>query len=712
MIKIALAQINSCVADLAGNTVKIIANIDKARKKGVEIIVFPELALTGYPPEDLLLKSHFIEKNKQYLKTITKAAKDIIALVGFVDSSGSKIYNAGALLQDGKLIDVYHKIQLPNYGVFDEKRYFTCGESLSIFEVKGYRFSVSICEDIWEQAGIELLKNKKIDFVVNIAASPFHLGKVRLRERILSGAARQIQASILYCNLVGGQDELIFDGTSKVFSSDGRLIKCARRFEEDLLEFNFGREKKYPACPVNIREEEEAFSALCLGLYDYVNKNGFNQVILGVSGGIDSAVALGLAVKSLDKNNVRALIMPSEYTSQETFTDAVKLCRNFGVKYFIVRIDEILKVYLKILAASFKGRKPDKTEENLQARIRGNILMAFSNKFGYLVLNTGNKSEVSCGYCTLYGDMVGGFGVLKDVPKMLVYKLADYINKIFRKKVIPAAVIKRPPSAELKPNQKDIDSLPEYNLLDPILKLYVEEDCCLDEIAARGFDKSLAARVIQMVDANEYKRRQAPPGIKITPRAFGKDRRMPITNRLSVMGINLCNQVIALLCASAVFCGTASALDLSSAAFKDKGNIPAEYTCDTCDISPDLSWDNAPSGTRSFVLICDDPDAPFKTWLHWVVYNIAPQVNNLPQNLAKEKVLTDGIVQGINDFGKIGYNGPCPPPGKPHHYLFKLYALSAALAFPEDKDVTKTDIIAAMEGYILAETKIVGIYER
>jgi len=531
-VKIALAQVNFCVADLEGNSSKIICNIKKAKKEGIDLLVFPELALVGYPPEDLLHKPYFIDKNIQYLKTIAKEVKNIIVLVGFVDCCEGKIYNACALLQDGGVIDIYHKVQLPNYGVFDEKRYFQSGDSLCVYELEGYKFSVSICEDIWEQEAAQLLKNKDLDFIINISASPFHLGKVALREKILSKVAKQTNAFIFYCNLVGGQDELVFDGTSKVFSSEGKLVKRAKRFQEDFLVFNFDKKKKYPVQKVLIKEEEEAFSALKLGLFDYVRKNEFKKVIVGVSGGIDSAVVIALAVNSLGSNNVRALLMPSEFTSQETFNDAKLICGNLKIKYFVVSIEKILKSYLDILSPSFKGRKQDKAEENLQARIRGNILMAFSNKFGYLVLNTGNKSEVSCGYCTLYGDMVGGFGVLKDVPKMLVYKIAKYINKISKKEIIPIATIERPPSAELKHDQKDTDSLPPYEELDPILKLYVEEDRSLDEIVSRGFDNNLVKKVIKMVDANEYKRRQSPVGIKITPRAFGKDRRMPITNRL------------------------------------------------------------------------------------------------------------------------------------------------------------------------------------
>ncbi len=535
MIKIMLAQINPTVGDLEGNYAKIISVIKNAKKKAVNLVVFPELALTGYPPEDLLLKSHFIDKNRHFLNLIKKRCTGITALVGFVDKSVSTgaIHNSCAVIRNEKIEDVYRKIILPNYGVFDEERYFCSGSDLPIYVLGDYKFAVSICEDIWEEKIINSLKGKKLDFIINISASPFHLGKVSIREKVLSFAAKRTKSFLFYCNLTGGQDELVFDGTSKVFSSSGKLVAYAKRFSEDLLVFNFHKRKKYPLKKVIIRKVEEAFLALRLGLYDYVRKNGFKKVIVGVSGGIDSAVVVALACYALGKENVHALIMPSAYTSLATFEDAKRICKNLGIKYSTVEIGRILEVYFKEFKAHFKGRKSDATEENLQARIRGNILMAFSNKFGYLVINTGNKSETSCGYCTLYGDMVGGFGVLKDVTKELVYKIAGHLNKIGSKRVIPVSVIKRAPSAELKPNQKDTDSLPDYGLLDPVLKLYVEEDCSLDEITKRGFKRSLVKKVIRMVDSNEYKRRQAPVGIKITPRAFGKDRRMPITNKFS-----------------------------------------------------------------------------------------------------------------------------------------------------------------------------------
>lgn len=531
MLKIALAQINPAVADFDGNSRKIIANIRKAKEKGADLLVFPELSLAGYPPEDLLLKAHFVEENFRYLNAVKKYCSGIIVVIGFIDRKEDKIYNAAALLQDKKIKDVYHKRYLPNYGVFDEKRYFTPGDSIPIYQLGDYNFSITICEDIWKRTGIEFLKNRNLDFVLNLSASPFHLGKVSLRKKILSAAAKEINTFIFYCNLAGGQDELVFDGTSKILSSRGEVIACAKRFEEDFVEFDFDKNKRYSVKKISAKKEEETFCALRMGLFDYVHKNGFKKVIVGVSGGIDSAVVAALAAVSLGNENVCAVLMPSMYTSQATFIDAKKLCENLRIKYYIVSIEKMFEGYLSALALHFGDTEKDKTEENLQARIRGNILMAFSNKFGYLVLNTGNKSEISCGYCTLYGDMVGGFGILKDVPKTLVFTLASYINKVYGKKVIPLSVIKRAPSAELKPDQKDSNTLPEYDLLDPILKLYVEDNCSLEEIVQRGFDRKITQKVIRMVDANEYKRRQSPLGIKITPRAFGKDRRMPVTNR-------------------------------------------------------------------------------------------------------------------------------------------------------------------------------------
>lgn len=536
MLRIALAQINPTVGDLQANQSKIISYLKKARAGGAELVIFPELALTGYPPEDLLLKKSFILENQRLLGGIKQFSSGLTVLVGFVESKKGVIYNSGAVIHNKRIQDVYRKMVLPNYGVFDEKRYFTPGDTLPVYTFGKQKFAVSICEDIWAERFRNLLKGRNLDFIINIAASPFNRGKVSERERVMSNLARQAKSFVLYCNLVGGQDEIVFDGTSKVFSPRGELAACGRRFAEDLLFFELDKQQRYPPRKIAVKEEAEVFSALTLGLSDYIRKNSFRKVVVGVSGGIDSAVVLSLAVKALGADRVTALIMPSQYTSRGAFDDARKVCENTGVQYRTIEIDQILQTYLKHLKPFFKGRRRGKTEENLQARIRGNLLMAFSNQFGYLVLNTGNKSEFSCGYCTLYGDMVGGFGVLKDVPKTLVYKLARYINALDAKSAIPESIIKRAPSAELKFRQKDTDNLPAYDLLDPILKLYVEDDQPLEVIVRRGFRKNLVKRIIKMVDANEYKRRQAAPGIKITSRAFGKDRRMPVTNKFFQSG--------------------------------------------------------------------------------------------------------------------------------------------------------------------------------
>ncbi|OPX30950.1 MAG: NAD+ synthase [Candidatus Omnitrophica bacterium 4484_171] len=534
MVKIALAQDNFWVGDIEGNSRRIIEHIQEARKNKVDIIAFPELALVGYPPQDLLHKKYFIKKNKDAINSIAKTVEDIIAIVGFVNSSDDSgdIYNSYAFMHKGKISDVYNKINLPNYGVFDEKRYFKPGRDISVYSFKGYSFSVNICEDIWRKDYVKLLMDKNLDFIINVSASPFHMGKLSTRKEILSYTARQAKCFVFYCNLVGGQDGLVFDGKSMVVSPEGKIVKAAARFEEDLLVSNFPLRAK-AVKETQESQPETSFEALSLGIKDYVRKNGFKKVVVGVSGGIDSAVVVSLAALSLGKGNVYALIMPSRYTSKGTFRDALRICRNLGIKCSIVPIDNIFNSYMDSLKELFKGYPADKTEENIQARIRGNILMAFSNKFGYLVANTGNKSELSCGYCTLYGDMVGGFGVLSDIPKTLVYKLANYINRKVRRIIIPLSVIKRPPSAELRFNQKDSDTLPSYDILDDILRLYIEEDLYLDDIVNRGIKRSLVKKVINMVDKNEYKRRQAPPGIKITPKAFGRDRRMPITNKFS-----------------------------------------------------------------------------------------------------------------------------------------------------------------------------------
>ncbi len=550
-IRIALAQMNSVVGDIMDNADRIIALTGKALKHGADIVSFPELALTGYPPEDLLFKPKFIDDNLGQIRRVARATGDIIAVVGFVDSKRKELYNSAAVLHKGKMKGVYHKAFLPNYGVFDEKRYFSCGKSFPVFGLGQVTFGINICEDIWHlegPAGIQAYKGANL--IININASPYHMGKGLLREDILKKQARKFGVFVSYTNLVGGQDELVFDGSSLVVDDKGRVVARARAFEEQLLilDIEVGttaksarhflkdlkEEKpeleKPPVCEIS-NETEEVYDALCLGLHDYIAKNGFQKVVLGLSGGIDSSLVACIAVDSIGKENVVGVSMPTVFTSDESKEDASELAKNLGIEFKTIPIQEVFEKYLETLKETFGSSKPDVTEENIQARVRGNVLMALSNKFGYLALNTGNKSEVSCGYCTLYGDMAGGFGVIKDVPKMLVYKLAEYVNESVGVEVIPDRVFKKAPTAELRPAQKDSDTLPEYEVLDRVLKLYVEEDKSLSEIARSGLDEDVASRVIRLVDLNEYKRRQSAPGIKITPKAFGRDRRMPITNR-------------------------------------------------------------------------------------------------------------------------------------------------------------------------------------
>ena len=567
-VRLALAQINSTVGDIEGNTEKIISLIKEAKAKDCDIIAFPELAITGYPPEDLLFKTSFIKANLKALEKIANHSRNIISIIGFVDKN-KDIYNAAAVLLDGKVIAKYHKNHLPNYGVFDEVRYFQRGNEISILDINGTKIGLSICEDIWyPENPINIQAIEGASLVININASPYHIGKTKEREDLLKVRARDNNIAIAYVNLVGGQDELVFDGNSIVVGPDGSFIAKADAFKEELLicdielesvfrmqlkdnrlrnlRATYKREERVNIIPVNYKfkekvehidqkitldltETEEIYNALVLGVRDYIHKNGFEKVVIGLSGGIDSSLTATIAVDALGKYNVKGVLMPSQFTSRESIEDAQELAENLGIETFIFPIKDIFDKYMDILSPVFEGLKWDVTEENLQARIRGNLLMALSNKFGWIVLATGNKSEMSVGYATLYGDMVGGFAVLKDVYKTKVYELAEYRNSI--SPVIPKRVLEKPPSAELRPNQKDEDELLPYQILDEIIRLYVEEDLSLEEIAARGFDKKSVEKVIRMIDRNEYKRRQAPIGIRITKRAFGKDRRMPITNK-------------------------------------------------------------------------------------------------------------------------------------------------------------------------------------
>lgn len=531
-LRVAIAQINSTVGDIEGNSKKLLEYVQRAKRLEADIVTFPELVLCGYPPEDLLLKPSFINENLKAIKRISLSIKGIAAIVGFVDRVGGGLYNAAALISDGKIKGVYHKMHLPNYSVFDEKRYFKEGKRPFIFKIKkGVSCGISICEDIWHPEGplkIQAGKDAKIIFVIN--ASPYYMGKIKKREEILRSQARANDVFIFYTNLVGGQDELVFDGQSFIVDNKGNIVARANAFKEDLLIVDIGRGVLQRA-PTALNPLDEVYQALVLGLKDYVHKNGFKKVVIGISGGIDSALTAAIAKDALGRENTIGVFMPSMFTAKESKSDALKLVKNLGIKLREVPITNIFKAYLKDLSQIFKGYPSGIAEENIQARIRGNILMAISNKFGYLVLTTGNKSEISCGYCTLYGDMAGGFSVLKDVPKTLVYKLAGFVNK--KEEAIPKGIFTRPPTAELKPNQKDTDTLPPYEILDPIIKAYVEEDKGLEKIIKDSNRKALALKVIQMIDRSEYKRRQASPGIKITPKAFGRDRRMPITNKFT-----------------------------------------------------------------------------------------------------------------------------------------------------------------------------------
>jgi NAD+ synthase (glutamine-hydrolysing) len=552
-MRIAIAQINTTVGDLAGNAAKIIEFSQRAAEKGADLVIFPELAITGYPPEDLLLKPQFISDNLAALQKVKDRIKDIIAIVGFVDRKGKDIFNAAAIIYKGRIYGVYHKQCLPNYGVFDEKRYFKAGDYFLNFRIGDYRFSILICEDAWEKEPIECLAKSGAQMVLDINASPYHMGKLSLREKILREKAKENQVLIAYVNLVGGQDELIFDGGSLIIDSKGKITSQAPVFKEDLLirDVNLPRRKltkkaKEIVIPKKIIEkkelpggvkskvlsrEEEVYSALTLGLKDYVLKNNFKKVVIGLSGGVDSALTAAIASDALGKENTIGVFMPSQFSSMESLEDAEQLAKNLGIDFKVISIQDIFETYKKILAPVFADRPANVAEENIQARIRGNLLMALSNKFGWLVLTTGNKSEYSCGYATLYGDMAGGFAVIKDVPKTLIFSLAKYRNHIAGRELIPPRIITKEPSAELRPNQKDSDSLPPYDILDKIIADYVEENKSREQISKNLSAPELVGRAIHLIDSSEYKRRQSPPGIKITQKAFGKDRRMPITNR-------------------------------------------------------------------------------------------------------------------------------------------------------------------------------------
>ncbi|HLF97988.1 MAG TPA: NAD+ synthase [Methylococcaceae bacterium] len=530
---IALAQINLLVGDAAGNARRAIETARRARDElGACLVVFPELTLSGYPPEDLLLRGDFLDEVDAALAQVVAEARGIDVVLGFPERRDGKLFNSAAVLRDGQILCMYRKQALPNYGVFDEKRYFSSGDALCVFEVDGVPLGLSICEDVWVPGPVECTAQAGAKLILNLNASPFHAGKHAQRAEVVHQRVRAAGVPLVYVNLVGGQDELVFDGGSFVMDGGGAIVQREEEFEEalPLAEFAWNGHilTALPgAVAPELNTDESVYRALVLGIRDYVRKNRFQGVVLGLSGGIDSALTLALAVDALGADKVEAVLMPSRYTAQMSIDDAREEAEILGVSHRTIPIEAAVSAFQGLLTEAFAGLASDATEENIQARCRGVLLMALSNKSGRILLTTGNKSEMSVGYATLYGDMAGGFAPLKDVPKLLVYRLAEYRNRL--DPVIPRRVIDRPPSAELRPDQKDEDSLPPYSLLDAILALYVEQDKSIEEIVAAGFPEAEVKRVAGLVDRNEYKRRQAPPGVKITPRAFGRDRRYPIT---------------------------------------------------------------------------------------------------------------------------------------------------------------------------------------
>lgn len=527
-MKIAIAQINCMVGDIAGNVKKIIASAIQAKEQGATLLVTPELSLCGYPPEDLLLRSDFQQACEHALAQLSQLLPEITVIVGHPHQVAEDCFNAASVLQDGKIIATYHKHELPNHSVFDEKRYFSSGSNPLVFEHAGVRIGVLICADVWEPTPALMAKLAGAEMLIALNASPFHMEKQSTRLEALRQRILDTGVPMIYTNMVGGQDELVFDGASFVLDVEGHLTHQLPEFESALAIIEFDGVRPTPtliAAPLSI--EASVYSALKLGLADYVNKNGFPGVVLGLSGGIDSALTLALAVDALGPGRVHAVMMPSEFTADMSVNDAREMADILGIQYHEMAIKPLFEEYLKTLAPLFGDLASDATEENLQARIRGMLLMAISNKFGSIVVTTGNKSEMAVGYCTLYGDMAGGFALLKDVPKTLVYQLSNYRNALSR--VIPERIITRPPSAELRPNQLDQDSLPAYDVLDGIIEAYVENDLSRNNIITMGYSAVDVNRVIAMIDRNEYKRRQSPVGVRITHKGFGKDRRHPIT---------------------------------------------------------------------------------------------------------------------------------------------------------------------------------------
>ena len=555
-MKICLAQINLTIGAFKQNVGKICKSINTAREKGADLVIFPEMSVVGYPPKDLLELSGFVDSNLKALEEVKNSVTGISAIVGFVDRNvaqrGKALYNAAAHIKNRKIVSRHYKSLLPTYDVFDEDRYFEPTHDISIAKISGRKFGISICEDVWgadvvwpgtihHKDPVECMVRQGAEIIINISASPFTIGKQDVRLKMLTGHAKRNKVPIVFVNQIGGNDDLVFDGNSLVINKEGIVVGRASGFKEELLMVEFKgsdltiggnksrsakKETRYAAGEGDI---ESVYNALVLGTRDYVKKCGFKKAVIGLSGGIDSAVTAVIAVKALGKNKVLGVTMPSTFSSKGSVDDSMVLAKRLGIKCELIPIKSVYNAYTKTLSGVFAGLPFDVTEENLQARIRGKILMAISNKHGYLVLTTGNKSELAVGYCTLYGDMCGGLAVISDIPKTMVYSLAEYINR--RKEIIPADTIEKPPSAELRPNQKDQDSLPSYDVLDGVLRAYVEESKDVGDIIEMGYDESLVKDIINKVDRNEYKRKQAAPGLKVTTKAFGTGRRMPLAQR-------------------------------------------------------------------------------------------------------------------------------------------------------------------------------------
>ena len=534
-LRIAIAQINLVVGDVPLNVTKIVEAAAYARDElHADLVLFPELSLTGYPPEDLLLRPGLQRRVADGLEQL-KAVRGIALVVGYPEPQEERLFNSAAVICDGEVVALYRKQHLPNYSVFDEKRYFQAGTVATVFEFKGVRLALSVCEDLWHAGVMAQAKAAGAQLMLNLNASPFHSHKAQQREEVMRARLAEAAMPIVYCNLVGGQDELVFDGGSFVMDADGIIKTQARPFVEEIVpvEFELATSVRVVTgcCHAPLSEDERIYQAIVLGVRDYIEKNGFNGVVLGLSGGIDSALVLAIAVDALGPERVEAVRMPSRFTADMSMDDAELEAQALGVSCHTIAIEAPFESFLDVLSAEFaefQGQAWDTTEENIQARCRGIILMAISNKKHKMVLTTGNKSEMAVGYCTLYGDMAGGYAPIKDLPKLLVYRLARYRNTI--SPVIPQRVIDRPPSAELAPDQKDEDSLPSYDILDAILEMYVERDLCTEDIVAAGYDETVVQQVVRLVKINEYKRRQAPPGVRISQRAFGRDRRYPITS--------------------------------------------------------------------------------------------------------------------------------------------------------------------------------------